>query len=76
MQEVLSQVALAVRDAVTIPSPAVRRAWALSMTQIEEGQLRWSDATQWALNHINSSQSGSAQQPGHFNSPEHTCETL
>ena len=55
LRQVLNQVALAARDAVSIPWPAVRGAWALSMTQTEEGQLKWGAATQWTLNRINSS---------------------
>ena len=56
LRQVLRQVTLAARDAVSIPWPAVCGAWALSMTQVEEGQLKWPDTTQWALNRINSLQ--------------------
>ena len=52
----LQQVILSVRDAVAIPWAAVRAAWGVSMTQLEEGRLHWSDQTQWSLNRINSSQ--------------------
>ena len=52
----LQQVTLSIRDAVAIPWAAVRAAWGISMTQLEEGCLQWSDQTQWSLNRINSSQ--------------------
>ena len=52
----LQQVTLSIRDAVTIPWAAVRAAWGVSMTQLEEGHLQWSDQTQWLLNRINSAQ--------------------
>ena len=52
----LQQVTLSIRDAVAIPWAAVRAAWGVSMTQLEEGRLQWSDQTQWSLNRINSSQ--------------------
>ena len=52
----LQQVTLSIRYAVAIPWAAVRAAWGVSMTQVEEGRLQWSDQTQWSLNRINSSQ--------------------
>ena len=52
----LRQVILSIRDAVAIPWAAVRAACGVSMTQLEEGRLQWSDQTQWSLNRINSSQ--------------------
>ena len=39
-----------------MPWPAVRSAWAVSMTEVEEGRLTWDDTTQWALNRVSSSQ--------------------
>ena len=56
MRNVLTQVAMAMKDAVTLPWPAVRSAWAVSMSEIEEGRLGWADSTQWALNRIRNSQ--------------------
>ena len=53
---VLTQVTLALRDSVALPWPAVRAAWAVSMTEVEEGRLQWHDTMQWALNCISSSQ--------------------
>ena len=55
-RNVLTQVAMAMKDAVTLPWPAVRSAWAVSMSDIEEGRLGWADSTQWALNRISNSQ--------------------
>ena len=52
----LQQLTLSIIDAVGIPWAAVRAAWGVSMTQLEEGRLQWSDQTQWSLNRINSSQ--------------------
>ena len=52
----LTQMSLAMRDAGSLPWPAVRSSWAVSMTDIEEGRLQWSDSLQWSLNRISSSQ--------------------
>ena len=52
VRNVLTQVAMAMKDAITLPLPAVRSAWAVSMSEIEEGRLGWADSTQWALNRI------------------------
>ena len=46
LRNVLTQVAMAIRDAVSLPWPAVRSAWAVSMTDIEEGRLAWTDSMQ------------------------------
>ena len=56
MRQVLTQVTLALRDAVALPWPAIRAAWAVSMTEVEEGRLSWEDTTQWALNRVSASQ--------------------
>ena len=56
MKLMLQQVTLSIRDAVAIPWAAVRAAWGVSMTELEEGRFQWSDQTQWSLNRINSSQ--------------------
>ena len=56
MRQVLTQVTLALRDAVALPWPAVRAAWVVSMTEVEEGRLSWEDTTQWALNRVSASQ--------------------
>ena len=45
-----------IRDASSIPWPAVREAYASSMHEVEEGRLTWGDATQWALNRLSASQ--------------------
>ena len=34
----------------------VKNAWACSMHELEEGNLTWGDATQWALNRLSVSQ--------------------
>ena len=56
VRNVLTQVAMAMKDAITLPWPAVRSAWAVSMSEVEEGRLGWADSTQWALNRISNSQ--------------------
>ena len=53
---VLTQMIFTMRDASSIPWPAVREAYASSMHEVEEGRLTWSDATQWALNRLSASQ--------------------
>ena len=52
----LVQMAAAMRDAVSLPWPVVRLAWAVSMSDIEEGRLGWADVMQWSLNRISNSQ--------------------
>ena len=47
---------MALTDAVSLPWPAVRSAWAALMTQVEDGRLSWANDTQWALNRIGMSQ--------------------
>ena len=39
LRNVLTQLAMAMRDAVSLPCPSVRSAWAVSMTDIEAGHL-------------------------------------
>ena len=56
LRNVLTQIVLAMRDAVSLPWQAVRAAWAISMTEIEEGRLGWADSSQWSLNRISNSQ--------------------
>ena len=50
------QVTISIRDAVAIIWLALRAAWEVSMTQLEEGYLHWSNHTQWLLNRTNSFQ--------------------
>ena len=40
----LTQMSMAMRDAGSLPWSAVRSAWAVSMIDIEEGRLQWSDS--------------------------------
>ena len=51
-----TQMAAAMRDAVSLPWPVARSAWAISMSDIEEGRLGWADSMQWSLNRISNSQ--------------------
>ena len=52
----LLQVILAINDATSLPWGAVRSEWATSMHDLEEDNLHWEDATQWAINHLSASQ--------------------
>ena len=56
LNNILTQVLMAMRDAVSLPWPAVRSGWAVSITDIEEGRLSWTDSMQWSLNRIGNSQ--------------------
>ena len=56
LRSVLTQMIFTMRDASSIPWPAVREAYASSIHGEEEGRLTWSDATQWALNRLSASQ--------------------
>ena len=56
LKQALLQVIHAMRDAVSLPLPTVRAAWASSMHQVEEGHLSWTDSTQWAINRLSASQ--------------------
>ena len=55
-RNVLIQMAASMKDAVSLPWAAVRSAWAVSMTDIEEGRLGWADSMQWSINRISNSQ--------------------
>ena len=55
-RNMLTQLAASMRDAVSLPWPVVRSAWAVSMTDVEEGRLSWGDSMQWSLNRISNSQ--------------------
>ena len=55
-RDMLTQRAASMRYAVSLPWPVVRSAWAVSMTDIEEGRLNWADSMQWSLNRISNSQ--------------------
>ena len=55
-RNMLTQMAASMKDAVSLPWPAVRSAWAVSMTDIEEGRLSWADSMQWSINRISNSQ--------------------
>ena len=55
-QNMLTQMATALRDAISLPWPVVRSAWAVPMTDIEESRLTWGDHMQWSLNRISNSQ--------------------
>ena len=52
----LLQVILAMKDATSLPWPAVRGTWATSMHDLEVGHLGWQDTTQWAINRLSTSQ--------------------
>ena len=52
----LIQVILAVKDATSLPWGTVRSTWATSMHDLEEGNLHWNDATQWAINRLSALQ--------------------
>ena len=55
-EQALVQVIAAMKDAASIPFTAVKNAWACSKHELEEGNLAWGDATQWALNRSSVSQ--------------------
>ena len=48
-RSMLVQMAAAMRGAVSLPWPVVRSARAVSMTNIEEGKLGWTNSMQWSL---------------------------
>ena len=41
LRNMLTQLAASTRDAVSLPWPVIRSAWAVSMTDVEEGRLSW-----------------------------------
>ena len=51
----LTQMSMVIRDVPSLPWPAVKSSWAVSMTNIEEGRLTWTVSMQWSLNRINNS---------------------
>ena len=52
----LLQIIYSMRDAATLPWATVRNVYAVSMHEIEEGTLTWSNATQWSINRLSASQ--------------------
>ena len=69
------QVILAMKDATSLPWPAVRGAWATSMHDLEEGHLGWQDATQWSINQLSSSQiSMASSQVPQMSQPRKLCK--
>ena len=54
--QALLQVILAIRDATSLPWPAIHNAWAASMHEVGDGTLSWGNSTQWALNRHSASQ--------------------
>ena len=52
----LLQTIHSMRDATSLPWPTVRNAYAVTMHDIEEGTLTWSNATQWSINRLSASQ--------------------
>ena len=56
VKQAVLQMTLDMRDAVSLPWPAVRAAWASSMHQLEEGNLSWAESAQWAINCLSASQ--------------------
>ena len=65
VKHALLQVIMAMKDATSLPWPAVGGAWATSMHDLEEGHLGWQDATQWSINRLSASRisMASAQNP-------------
>ena len=71
----LLQVILAMKDATSLPWPAVRGAWATSMHDLEEGHLGWQDATQWSINRLSTSQiSMASSQVSQVPQPRKLCK--
>ena len=52
----LLQTIYSMRDAASLPWATVRNTYAVSMHEIKEGTLTWSNATQWSINHLSASQ--------------------
>ena len=56
VKRALLQTITALKDAASLPWPAVWAAYANSMHDIEQGILSWEDHTQWSLNKLSASQ--------------------
>ena len=69
VKQALLQVILSLRDATSIPLQVVRGAWVNSMHALEQGNHRWGDTTQWALNRLSTSQIAMANS-SHLNSQQ------
>ena len=52
----LLQTIYSMRDAASLPWATVHNAYAVSMHEIEEGTLTWSNVTQWSINRLSASQ--------------------
>ena len=56
VKKALLQTILALKDATSLPWPAVRAAYGTSMHEVELGNLAWGDQMQWAINRLSASQ--------------------
>ena len=56
MRNILAQVVIAMRDAVSLPWQIDWSAWTVSMTEVEKSQLDWAASIQWLLNRLSNSQ--------------------
>ena len=56
VKKALLQTILALKDATSLPWPAVRAAYGTSMHEVELGNLSWGDQMQWAINRLSASQ--------------------
>ena len=56
IKKALLQTIMALKDATSLPWPAVRSAYANSMHNMEQGILTWINHTQWSLNGLSVSQ--------------------
>ena len=71
-KQALLQVIMSTRDAASLPWPVVRKAWAVSIHEVEEGSLDWSRTTQWSLNRLSTSQLAMAS--GNNTQPKKPCK--
>ena len=56
VKRALLQTIMALKDATSLPWPAVHSAYANSIHDIEQGVLTWDNHTQWSLNRLSASQ--------------------
>ena len=56
VKKALLQTILALKDATSLPWPAVRAAYGTSTHKVELGNLSWGDQLQWAINRLSASQ--------------------
>ena len=76
VKKALLQTILALKDATSLPWPAVRAAYGTSRHEVELGNLSWGDQMQWAINRLSASQIAIANTHVSTNQQNHRTKNM